>query len=142
MRREKGLDDEMPDCEACGAWWPHHHEGCRLFAPVPTDVSKAAAALGRLGGEAGRGESKRRGDSAHYRATVAKRWGRSTGERPRGDYVSFGGALTGRVYYPVSGRRQREIARERMSKSNRMQLPIVRWTGAEWQDTGLVLSAR
>jgi len=40
--------------------------------------SKAAAALGRLGGRAGRGESQVRGDSAHYRTIRAKRvtvWG-------------------------------------------------------------------
>lgn len=37
------------------------------------DTSKAAAALGRLGGKAGRGESKRRGDSDYYRALRAKR---------------------------------------------------------------------
>lgn len=37
------------------------------------DTSKAAAALGRLGGKAGRGEVKRRGDSSHYRAIRAKR---------------------------------------------------------------------
>ena len=32
-----------------------------------------AAALGRLGGKAGRGASQVRGDSDHYRALVAKR---------------------------------------------------------------------
>lgn len=37
------------------------------------DTSKAAAALGRLGGKAGRGESQRRGDSDHYRAIRAQR---------------------------------------------------------------------
>ena len=36
------------------------------------DTSKAAAALGRLGGKAGTGASKRRGDSAYYRALRAK----------------------------------------------------------------------
>ncbi len=37
------------------------------------DTSKAAAALGRLGGKAGRGASQVRGDSDHYRAIVARR---------------------------------------------------------------------
>jgi len=37
------------------------------------DTSKAAAALGRLGGKAGRGASQVRGDSDHYRAIRAKR---------------------------------------------------------------------
>jgi hypothetical protein len=36
------------------------------------DTSKAAAALGRKGGKAGTGASKRRGDSAYYRALRAK----------------------------------------------------------------------
>ena len=35
------------------------------------DTSKAAAALGRKGGKAGTGASKRRGDSAYYRALRA-----------------------------------------------------------------------
>jgi len=37
------------------------------------DTSKAAAALGRKGGLAGRGASQVRGDSDHYRAIRAKR---------------------------------------------------------------------
>ena len=37
------------------------------------DTSKAAAALGRLGGRAGRGASQVRGDADHYRAIRAKR---------------------------------------------------------------------
>lgn len=37
------------------------------------DVSRTAAALGRLGGKAGRGASQVRGDSDHYRAIRAKR---------------------------------------------------------------------
>ena len=36
------------------------------------DTSKAAAALGRKGGKAGTGASKRRGDSAYYKALRAK----------------------------------------------------------------------
>ena len=36
------------------------------------DTSKAAAVLGRIGGKAGRGEAKRRGDSTYYRAIRAK----------------------------------------------------------------------
>ena len=36
------------------------------------DTSKAAAALGRKGGKAGKGEAKRRGDSAYYKALRAK----------------------------------------------------------------------
>lgn len=39
----------------------------------PMDTSKAAAVLGRRGGQAGTGEAKRRGDAAHYRAIRAKR---------------------------------------------------------------------
>ena len=38
-----------------------------------TAARKAAAALGRLGGKAGRGASQVRGDSDHYRAIRAKR---------------------------------------------------------------------
>lgn len=40
--------------------------------------SKAAATLGRLGGKAGTGKAKRRGNSAYYRALVAKRKDRKT----------------------------------------------------------------
>jgi hypothetical protein len=36
------------------------------------DPSKAAAALGRLGGKAGTGKAKVRGDSAYYKALRAK----------------------------------------------------------------------
>jgi len=39
------------------------------------DTSKAAAALGRKGGKAGTGASKRRGDSAYYRTLRAHRAG-------------------------------------------------------------------
>lgn len=38
------------------------------------NTSKAAAALGKLGGKAGTGEAKRRGDSAYYKALRAKGW--------------------------------------------------------------------
>ena len=38
------------------------------------DASKAAAALGKKGGKAGTGASKRRGDADHYRRLAAKRW--------------------------------------------------------------------
>lgn len=37
------------------------------------DASKAAAILGRKGGKAGTGASKRRGDSDYYRKLRAKR---------------------------------------------------------------------
>jgi hypothetical protein len=36
-------------------------------------TSKAAAALGKLGGKAGTGKAKVRGDSAYYAALAAKR---------------------------------------------------------------------
>jgi hypothetical protein len=36
------------------------------------DTSKAAAALGRLGGKAGKGKAKVRGDSTYYKALRAK----------------------------------------------------------------------
>jgi len=45
------------------------------------DTSKAAAALGRKGGKAGTGASKRRGDSAYYRALVAARKDRAAQEQ-------------------------------------------------------------
>jgi hypothetical protein len=54
------------------------------FAPMiaeQTRATKAARLLGRKGGLAGRGESQRRGDSAHYRALAAKR--RHPGRRPK-----------------------------------------------------------
>jgi hypothetical protein len=37
-------------------------------------VNKAAAELGRKGGRAGTGKSKRRGDAAYYRKIAKKRW--------------------------------------------------------------------
>ena len=45
----------------------------QVFQREEMDTSKAAAALGRLGGKAGRGASQVRGDSDHYRAIRAKR---------------------------------------------------------------------
>ena len=42
-------------------------EGCRRT------LGYSAAALGRLGGKAGTGETKVRGDSAYYKALRAKR---------------------------------------------------------------------
>ena len=45
------------------------------------DTSKAAAALGRKGGKAGTGASKRRGDSAYYRALRADRTAREQASR-------------------------------------------------------------
>lgn len=46
-------------------------------ARAPTSLSAqstAAAELGRKGGAAGRGESKRRGSTAHYKKLAASRW--------------------------------------------------------------------
>ena len=71
----------------CGRWVPPwafaaaaecHCQTCRdrytdASQEGIMDTSKAAAALGRLGGAAGRGASQVRGDSDHYRAIVAKR---------------------------------------------------------------------
>jgi len=54
------------------------------FAPMIADQTRAALAarvLGRKGGLAGRGESQRRGDSAHYRALAAQR--KRPGRRPK-----------------------------------------------------------
>jgi hypothetical protein len=73
------------------------------------DTSKAAAALGRLGGKAGRGESQRRGDSDYYRALVSRRKDRgcSRCHRPidpgRGFvlYREAGGRESGGVEYGV-----------------------------------------
>lgn len=48
-------------------------EKCIHCQREKTIASKAAAALGRLGGKAGRGASQVRGDSEHYRAIRAKR---------------------------------------------------------------------
>lgn len=45
----------------------------RMFDEFAPCQGCAAAALGRLGGKAGRGEAKRRGDSAYYKALRAKR---------------------------------------------------------------------
>ena len=41
-------------------------------AALSARINKAAVALGRKGGKAGTGASKRRGDSAYYRALRAK----------------------------------------------------------------------
>ena len=80
--------------QARGGIWPGPGDGGRLTVEIPDhydariitaeDVihdagiriveATTAAALGRLGGKAGRGEAKRRGDSAHYRA-IARRTG-------------------------------------------------------------------
>ena len=58
-------------CKACAA---HYGDGgvCDEGKPM-TSPHRAAAALGRLGGKAGRGASQVRGDSDHYRAIRAKR---------------------------------------------------------------------
>ena len=64
----------------CGRWVPSWlfvspmEAACQSCRDRHTDAtSKAAAALGRLGGKAGRGASQVRGDSDHYRAIRAKR---------------------------------------------------------------------
>jgi hypothetical protein len=64
---------EIKTCCFC-AHAAHGPGGCDNCAPKrgcnrpPAYVTGAAATLGRLGGKAGRGEAKRRGDSAYYRA--------------------------------------------------------------------------
>ena len=79
--------------QARGGIWPGPGDGGRLTVEIPDhydariitaeDVihdagiriveATTAAALGRLGGKAGRGEAKRRGDSAYYRAMRERR---------------------------------------------------------------------
>ncbi len=67
MTCDHGFIGACAECDGCGQ--QPEREDCH-----PADISEAAAALGR----AGRGTSKRRGDSDHYRALVAKRKDRTT----------------------------------------------------------------
>ena len=71
--------DTSKTCKACAA---HYGDGgvCDEGKPMASP-HRAAAALGRLGGKAGRGASQVRGDSDHYRAIRAKRRARQVYER-------------------------------------------------------------
>lgn len=63
------LSGDFGDCPRC------FHQtglGCGHGPLCEGCASDAAAGLGRLGGKAGRGEAKRRGDSAYYKALRAK----------------------------------------------------------------------
>jgi hypothetical protein len=68
--------------EACRRHISAGCEDCRRVVQELLGLTpELQAARGRVGGAAGRGEAKRRGDSEHYRALAARR--KRPGRRPK-----------------------------------------------------------
>jgi hypothetical protein len=75
-----------------------------------TDVSSAAAALGRKGGQAGKGASKVRGDSEHYKAIRAKARYYGVAELPAGSRLAAADSISVQAF-PSREERDAWVAR-------------------------------
>jgi hypothetical protein len=56
---------------------------------------------------------------------------------PKGEYVKIGGKL-----WPVTGKRQAEMAAAELARVGRRTAAIDHWNGREWSSTGSVLTSQ